>query len=223
MRYLRVKKFDDFQHYKDRNPPWIKLHRSLLDDYEFARLPDVQKAHLMLIWLYASHHEGRIPDDPKHIASKTGARKPPDLKALSQAGWLIEEPRPEPEAEGETASKPPDDSAQSASDTLASCKQDASNVLALAHSREERTRTTEKSRGARAGAPEPLPNDGHRELAKRFGLNCAFEWEKFSDHEWKGKAPRDQNRAFRNWLRKAHEFAVRDGGKPNPLDWGKVV
>jgi len=27
---LRVKNWGKFQHYKDRNPPWIKLHRGLL-------------------------------------------------------------------------------------------------------------------------------------------------------------------------------------------------
>jgi hypothetical protein len=59
--YLRVKNWAEFQHYKDRNPPWIKLHRALLDDYEFARLPDASKAHLVLIWLLASQSDGRIP------------------------------------------------------------------------------------------------------------------------------------------------------------------
>jgi hypothetical protein len=39
VRYLRVKNWSEFQHYKDRNPPWIKLHRTLLDhDYEAAIL-----------------------------------------------------------------------------------------------------------------------------------------------------------------------------------------
>src|SRR5690606_19747530 len=35
--YLTVKNFERFQHYKDRNPPWIKLYNDLLDDYEFGR------------------------------------------------------------------------------------------------------------------------------------------------------------------------------------------
>ena len=36
-----VKNWDEFQHYKDRNPPWIKLHNHLLDDYEFEMLGGV--------------------------------------------------------------------------------------------------------------------------------------------------------------------------------------
>jgi len=34
MQFLAVKNFERFQHYKDRNPPWIKLHAAVLDDYE---------------------------------------------------------------------------------------------------------------------------------------------------------------------------------------------
>ena len=32
---LTVRNWSDFQHYKDRSPPWIRLHRDLLDNYEF--------------------------------------------------------------------------------------------------------------------------------------------------------------------------------------------
>lgn len=49
-----VKNWAEFQHYKDRCPPWIKLQKSLLDDYEFARLPLASKALAPLIWLLAS-------------------------------------------------------------------------------------------------------------------------------------------------------------------------
>jgi len=122
MNYLYVKNWDEFQHYKDRNPPWIKLHRALLDDYEFARLPDASKAHLMLIWLLASQSEGRIPADPKFLQAKLGLDKQPDLQVLVDSGFLIAE--------------------QSASTLL---QQGASNALDLARSREKRREEAEES------------------------------------------------------------------------------
>lgn len=91
MRYLRVKNWSEFQHYKDRNPPWIKLHRTLLDDYEFSRLQDASKAHLMLIWLFASQKDGLIPDDPAFLKKKLGLEKEPNLKLLISHGLLIPE------------------------------------------------------------------------------------------------------------------------------------
>jgi hypothetical protein len=32
---LTPKNWKSFQHYKDRAPAWIKLHKALLDDYNF--------------------------------------------------------------------------------------------------------------------------------------------------------------------------------------------
>lgn len=49
-----VKNWHSFQHYKDRNPAWIKLHRKLLDDFEFASLPLASKALAPLLWLLAA-------------------------------------------------------------------------------------------------------------------------------------------------------------------------
>ncbi len=91
MRYLRVKNWSEFQHYKDRNPPWIKLHRTLLDDYEFSCLQDASKAHLMLIWLFASQKNGLVPDEPAFLKKKLGLEKEPNLKLLISHGLLIPE------------------------------------------------------------------------------------------------------------------------------------
>jgi hypothetical protein len=124
VRYLTVKNWAEFQHYKDRNPPWIKLHRALLDDYEFGRLQDASKAHLMLIWLFASSRDGRIPDDPKFLQAKLGLDKQPDLTLLTDQGFLIPE--------------------RSASNTLQTPEHGDCNVLSLARSREERREDTEK-------------------------------------------------------------------------------
>jgi hypothetical protein len=66
---LTPKNWDTFQHYKDRAPAWIKLHRGLLDDYTFACLPVASRALAPLLWLLASEYEkGRINASAKEIA-----------------------------------------------------------------------------------------------------------------------------------------------------------
>lgn len=87
--YYSVKNWDEFQHYKDRNPPWIKLHTRLLADYEFACLQDASKAHLMLIWLLASQLGNKIPADEKWIKEKIGAKEKINIKELVDNGFLI--------------------------------------------------------------------------------------------------------------------------------------
>ena len=51
---LQPKNWAVFQHYKDRCPPWIKLHRDLLNDRVFMRLPIASKALAPMLWLLAS-------------------------------------------------------------------------------------------------------------------------------------------------------------------------
>jgi len=53
---ISVKGWEKFQHYRHRSPPWIKLHKSLLDNYEWACLQTASKALAPCIWLLASEH-----------------------------------------------------------------------------------------------------------------------------------------------------------------------
>jgi len=61
---VKVSKWSHFQHYKQRRPPWIKLHHSLLDDGAFQRLPIASKALAPMLWLLASESEtpGELPE-----------------------------------------------------------------------------------------------------------------------------------------------------------------
>lgn len=89
MRYLVVKNFFDFQHYTDRNPPWIKLHYRLIGNLDFKRLSEASQIHLVLIWLLASRHDNKIPLDEPYIRSAIGAKRKIDLRALVDAGFLV--------------------------------------------------------------------------------------------------------------------------------------
>ena len=91
MQYLRVNNWETFQHYKDRNPPWIKLHRDLLRDYEFICLQDASKMQLMLIWLLASQMDNKIPADPLFIQSQLGLKEAINLKELIDKGFLVDD------------------------------------------------------------------------------------------------------------------------------------
>ena len=59
---IRIKNWDDFQHYKGRTPPWIKLYRKLLDDPEWFALSGDASKMLANCWLLASEHDGELPD-----------------------------------------------------------------------------------------------------------------------------------------------------------------
>ena len=87
-KFLRVRNFEQFQHYKERNPIWIKLYCSLLDDYDFARLPDQTKFHAVGLMLLASRLNNRFPDDEPWLRAKINAEKRIDLEKLLEIGFL---------------------------------------------------------------------------------------------------------------------------------------
>jgi hypothetical protein len=114
---LTVKNWADFQHYKGRRPPWIKLHRGLLDDYKFHRLPIASKALAPFLWLLASEDEkGQINADIDELAFRfhmSASELDGAIKPLIAGGFFIclqpdSEPLAEPvsnalsESEGET-------------------------------------------------------------------------------------------------------------------------
>ena len=88
---MRVKNYDEFQHFKNRTPPWIKFYRSTLDDREINKLSDTTYRVLMGCWLLASEdktHTGNLPsvDD---IAFRLRKPKQQIVKALQELESFI--------------------------------------------------------------------------------------------------------------------------------------
>jgi hypothetical protein len=69
MTRLIAKNWSEFQHYKDRSPPWIKLHKKLLDDRHYMSLPLASRALAPMLWLLASEStDGSIDSDHEELA-----------------------------------------------------------------------------------------------------------------------------------------------------------
>jgi hypothetical protein len=93
MATLSVKNWSEFQHYKDRNPSWIKLHKRTLDDRDFQRLPVASRALAPMLWLLASEYEGGIlPYDVDLFAFRTRQTEKEiesALKPLIEKGFFV--------------------------------------------------------------------------------------------------------------------------------------
>ena len=92
----RVKNWSKFQHYKNRNPPWIRFYVEVLDDYkadgaenDFHALPDDAKLTMVLIWALASRYGGVLPRvDSAWLAVKLGIKNVA-VAPLIHGGFLI--------------------------------------------------------------------------------------------------------------------------------------
>lgn len=118
MEYLRVKNWERYQHYKNRYPPWIKLHAGLLEDYDFECLPDASKLLAICIWMLASRvGHNKIPNDLPWLTRKLPIKAKIDLTPLIDAGFL--------------------ECLRDASTTLAPCLRDADSEERQRRDREE--------------------------------------------------------------------------------------
>jgi len=104
----RVKNWRQFQHYRDRNPPWIKLHFAMLASTDWVMLDDASRVLAIACMLIASRNEGVIPDNPAYIKRVAYLNKTPNFKPLIDCGFLedasngkrmLADARPETETE----------------------------------------------------------------------------------------------------------------------------
>lgn len=128
MEYL-IKNWKKYQHYKDRNPPWIKLHWELLTSMDWVTLNDASRVLAVACMLVASRNEGRIRGDEaglKYLERVAHLNAKPNLKPLIDCGFL-----------------------ECASGVLADCKQDARP--------ETETETQIPTEETLSGKPDLLP------------------------------------------------------------------
>lgn len=92
--FLRVKNLSRFQHYKKRNPPWIKLYRTVitgedgqLDD--FLTLTESEQWQLVRIWVLASQCDhGLLRDDERWLRRAIRSERRVPVEKFVQDGWL---------------------------------------------------------------------------------------------------------------------------------------
>jgi hypothetical protein len=69
---ITINNWSKFQSYKDRKPPWIRFHRSMLDNYDYQMMSAESRALLPMLWLLACEDEdptsGEINLEVKVIA-----------------------------------------------------------------------------------------------------------------------------------------------------------
>ena len=183
---MKPKNWSHFQHYKDRCPPWIKLHKELLNDRAFMTLPTASKALAPLLWLLASESKDGTFD--ASIDELTFRLRMPEsdiktgLKHLIDKGFFVDD-----------------------SEVLAECYQDA-----IPETETETETETKKSRSATRGSRLPADWKPNAELAdwskaERPDLNLRKVLEEFRDY-WTSVAGSKGvklkwDATWRNWVR----------------------
>lgn len=91
MDYIKICGWDKFQHYKKRNPPWVKLYTYILDDDDFDCLPDDSKLLFLCLLPFASRRNNKVRLDLKWLQKKLPIEKDiteKTLQPLISAGFI---------------------------------------------------------------------------------------------------------------------------------------
>lgn len=140
----------DFQHYKKRNPPWIKLHFAMLSSEDWVSLDDESRVLMMVCMLVASKEDGIIPNNPKYLKRVGYLHTEPNFQPLLDCGFLQVVENIEPHASNidEDASKVVDDASK--------------NSKMLDQSREEQSKEEQRREEPPASRGEATPKDDWR-------------------------------------------------------------
>ncbi len=88
MSFYRIVEWTKYQHYKDRDPPWIKLHRDLLTSQTWVMLSDASRVLAIACMLVAAGTDNRIPGDPNFLRRRAYLHKDPDFAPLVEVGFV---------------------------------------------------------------------------------------------------------------------------------------
>jgi hypothetical protein len=91
MAKLKIKNWEKFQHYKHRNPPWIKLHKELLASQTWVMLADASRVLAIAMMLLASQKDNEFEDSDEersYIKRVAYLDSLPDFKPLIKCGFL---------------------------------------------------------------------------------------------------------------------------------------
>lgn len=88
MAYYAIAEWKKYQHYKDRNPPWIKLHRDLLTSRTWVLLDDASRVLAIACMMIAAATDNKIPCDCDYVRRVAYLNSMPDFIPLIECGFI---------------------------------------------------------------------------------------------------------------------------------------
>jgi hypothetical protein len=201
---LTPKNWKSFQHYTDRKPAWIKLHRDLLNDYDYWCLPVASRALAPCLWLLASEYkDGKIDISLDGLAFKfrmTRGEVADALAPLIEKGFF------------------------DASEPLADCKQDA--IPEKRRDREEKEENTARAVPSKYAFEDGIIRLSHKDFdtwQKAFS-NLDLPAELLSLSEWASEQGAKWFHAVKGALAKRNREvkAAREKQQEQPFKWNGI-
>lgn len=129
--FIRIREWAKYQHYKDRNPPWIKLYREMISSRFWVECSDASRVLAVASMMLAAATDNKIPASKVYIRRVAYLNQDPDYSELiaTQFVEIIDD-------KGKVI--------KDASTLLASCKQSVQNARPETETETEGEKETQK-------------------------------------------------------------------------------
>jgi hypothetical protein len=144
---IRLVNWERFQHYKHRNPPWIKLYCEMLSSQTWVTLDDSNRVLAFAVLMLAARHDNKIPMDPAYIRRVAYLNSDPDFASLLGINFI--------------------EIVEDASNMLAPCEHDASNLHQNALPETEKRQSREETENS---SSEPKSSSDQEKTSNNFRL-----------------------------------------------------
>lgn len=205
---MKIKNWHQFQHFKDRKPPWIKLYRDILDDVDWHELDAEASKVLVMLWLIASEFDGSLPDT-RTLAFRLRLPEKQVKTIVSKLGKWLDQDDIKPISE-----RHHDDAPETETE------------------REEERETEREAQLPRSNRGTRLPNDwsptGEQlAFARGLGVDGLEQGDRFRDY-WIAQPGQkgvklDWNGTWRNWVRRAAERSPAQTKRETPSEIGRRI
>jgi hypothetical protein len=214
--YLRITNWDRWQSYrKDRGqPPWIKIHRCVMRNPEWAGLTDSERGQLVCMWLLAADKDGQIPVSATVIKKLCFLTEEPDLNKFMDLGF-IENGWRQDDA-NMTPTWRQDDANMTPQSRIDKNREDKEKRRFIREKSELPKKVTKPTKNKTPLPKNYQPTEQHTDYAKTKGMTdktIADEFEAFCIHHRKvGNKYVDWYAAWQTWVRNHFKFKKRDEG-----------
>lgn len=210
--FIEPANWEELQHYKHRSPPWIKLHKKLLDNYDYHCLPDASRALAPLLWLLSSEFDdGRITWSFDQIAFRlhiTEQNFVTALKPLIDKGFFHD-------ASGMLADRKQNSSTEKESETETEAELELESETELSPSATSPKKG--KSKKPLKLSPPPPPEPKRRPT--RLDISTPMSTKNLEDAKQSGLTTAE---ATKEWVRFRNRYSAATGATGQSYDWDAV-
>jgi len=204
---LKIKDWDKLQHYKKRNPPWVKLYNDVTSTEWWVMCSDASRALAIACMVEASRNNGCVPCNSAYMMRRHYLQDPPDFKQLIDNGFLVDASNSHANASNLHTNATPETETETETEES---KSPSLNPSAESIQRSPSPEASPKKRNGKNVFRKPTIEELEAYVAeKRLRMDCQDFMDYYGSNGWRvGRNPmKDWRLAACRWSRNGNKYS----------------